>query len=213
MHHNAPSRSSQRLADKIATVEKEGNTPAAKIELLRRLNDDEYEQVGNGRELKPAMRCADIPSSKVTRLLENGYVMFPPPGWTWEEEEEDDSVEIKSESDQIDFLHGDQGPSDGLDVGERQDTLVSGHAVLDGQEGKASQSSAKGSDARLEVATSTAAAGGDHVAGDAAGGESTIRMRPSASPLPGWEVLPGASGESRQLSSTQPGKSSECVMS
>ena len=210
MHHNAPSRSSRRLADKIATVEKEGTTPAAKIELLRRLNDDEYEQVGDGRELRPAMRCADIPSGEVTRLLENGYVMFPPPGWTWGDDDDDDeSVEIKSEPDPIDFPHGDRGLDGDPGVGERQDRLVAGHAVLDGQQGVASQSGAEGSGARLEIASGTAA-GGDHMAGNTADGESATRARPT-SPLPGWETLPGAS-ESRPPS-TRPGDRAECVMS
>lgn len=214
MHHNAPSRSSRRLADKIATVEKEGKTPAAKIELLRRLNDDEYDQVGDGRELKPAMRCADIPSGEVTRLLENGYIMFPPPGWIWDDDnDEEDSVDVKSEPEPIDLLHGDHDSVEGHDAGERQDMHISGQAVLDGQEGEASQSGAEGSGAHLEVTSGTAAGGGDilmaeHGADD---GESSTQVR-LPSPLPGWEVLAGASEESRRPSA-QPGVGNECVLS
>ena len=42
--------------------------------------------------------ATDIPSGEVTRLLENGYVMFPPPGWVWEgdsdDEDEEDAPEL-----------------------------------------------------------------------------------------------------------------------
>ena len=101
---------------------------------------------------------------------------------------------IKSEPHPIDLLqlHGDPRSEDG-------------HAVLDGQVGETSRSGA-----RVEVATSTAA-GRD----DVAGGVTSTQVR-QKSPLPGWEVLPGASQDSRRPStdSTQPGdRAGECVMS
>lgn len=223
MHHNAPSRSSRRLADKIAAVEEEGKTPAAKIELLRRLNDDEYQQVGNGRELRPAMRCADIPSGEVTALLENGYIMFPPPGYIWEahDNDEDDNedenedgndggnVDMKSEPDRNDFVHGDRDLDGGHDVGEGEGTLISDHAVLDGREGDASQSDAEGSGARPEAASGTTA-GRDYMAEHAADGAPSTQVR-QISPLPGWEVLAGASEP--QQPSSQPEDQSECLLS
>ncbi|KAH9927304.1 uncharacterized protein B0H18DRAFT_1104153 [Fomitopsis serialis] len=189
-HHNAPSRSSRRLADKVAVVEKEGKTPAAKVELLRRITQDAYVDVAHGPELKAAMRCEDIASYEVTRLCELGLVLFPPP-----EMERENSVEPKSEPDELDFLHDNHESNGGHDGTEQPDTAVSEPAVHLGQQDEASHGGAAGSSSSA-FRDGTAAGG----AMGRAGTDGQSHLHASAahaverrSPLPGWEVLPSAS--------------------
>ncbi|TFY56432.1 hypothetical protein EVJ58_g7649 [Rhodofomes roseus] len=193
VHHNAPSRGSRRLADKVAAVEKEGKTPAAKIELLRRIAQDEYNDVAHGRELKAAMRCEDLPSYEFTRTCELGLVLFPPPGMMLRE----NSVEVKSEPDELDFLRNDNDSTRRRDDTVPQDkaTLERHQAVRLGQQGEASHSGAAGSSALVD------GTGGKFADGDVGSvgvdGEphlnASAHVAEESSPLPGWEVLHSAS--------------------
>ncbi|KZT70327.1 hypothetical protein DAEQUDRAFT_725610 [Daedalea quercina L-15889] len=209
MHHNAPSRGSRRLAEKIAAVEKEGKTPAAEIELLRRMTQDEYDFVANGRELKAAMRCEDLQSCEVTRLCGMGLVLFPPPGM-----EREDSVVPKNEPDELDLLHEDQDSiqSGRHDDPERHDAPVSERAVHEngGQQSEASQNGVGSSSVPRDTGSTAAD-------GDMTGIDGQSHADPSMhvlrdSPLPQWEVLPSASGRSTSRR-TSAQAVNECILS
>ncbi|KAI0920777.1 hypothetical protein AcV5_001432 [Taiwanofungus camphoratus] len=106
LHAGAPSRSSRRLAEKIAVVEK-GGDPARIQALLRRMMHDEYDTIARGRSLKSSERCDDIPSGDITRSCEDGLVLFPSVN-----DVREGSIEAEQGPDELDLIGAlDEHPS------------------------------------------------------------------------------------------------------
>ncbi|KAI8982769.1 hypothetical protein BD414DRAFT_418879 [Trametes punicea] len=87
-----PERGSRRLAEKVAAAELAGVTPETALAQIKRWIDDEYLSFADGYDAsrKSGLRCADIPSQEVTKLLDEGLVLWPP--------EDDQEVEEKEEA-------------------------------------------------------------------------------------------------------------------
>ncbi|GBE80108.1 hypothetical protein SCP_0213110 [Sparassis crispa] len=112
-HHSTPSRGSRRIAEKLAAVEKESTDPSVILELMRRMTHDEYDLIAQETTQKASKRCDDIPSSEVTRLCDDGLVLWPSAD---EQREASAEAEAKDEEeDQLPLESGHNSPPEPVD--------------------------------------------------------------------------------------------------
>ncbi|KAH9948751.1 hypothetical protein B0H21DRAFT_211628 [Amylocystis lapponica] len=112
---HAGARTSRRLQERIAAVERQAQDPEAARALVRRMPNEEYATIGS-RPRKAAKRCDDIPSGEVTRLCGGGLVIWP----TNDGEEEEPEPEMKAEPQDRDLVGvGDGHLNDGAGGGEQ----------------------------------------------------------------------------------------------
>ncbi|KAI0638588.1 hypothetical protein C8Q77DRAFT_1091799 [Trametes polyzona] len=105
-------RGSRRLAEKVAAAELAGVAPEAALEQIKRWIDDEYLLFADGYDAvrHRVQRCAEIPAQEVTKLVDEGLVLWPPP----EDVQEQESASVARRS-------ASGGPWTGTDGGADKD--------------------------------------------------------------------------------------------